>query len=572
MRKLTGAVAALGLTVSAGWALAQTPITTARVIAPSASTPNRPIFVTAPPGVTDRIWVVEQRQAAPTTQARILVYQINGSSPYTLLSTFLTITGLSTGNEQGLLGLAFDPDYLTNGRFYLDYTDTAGTTIIQRRIDSNPLDNVHTDAAGSPENILTIAQPFSNHNGGWIAFDPTSVNKYLYIDMGDGGSGNDPSNNAQTGSTLLGKMLRIDVTNAPGYGIPPTNPFLAGTGDPGGTIRDEIWHFGMRNPWRSSFDRLTGGLYIGDVGQNAIEEIDYQAPNAGGQNFLWRCMEGASCTGLGGCTCITCNTVAGSAWLTPTCPITQYSHTLARCSITGGYVYRGPNIPDLQGTYFFADYCGNQIYSLVFNPAGGVLPTVTERTAAMDPDGGGAIGIGTITSFGEDNQGEMYIVDQGGEIFKIIVECDGGVPFNFSGQPSAQTLCVGGTINLSVGIAGARGAVSFQWMKGGVPIGGATNSSYSIPNAQVSDTGLYKCRVTDQCNQQDSNEVQVTVTPLPAGDIDGDCDVDATDVTLFENVLLGLDGDAQHTARSDLDGSTQANGDDIDEMVNILIP
>jgi hypothetical protein len=254
--------------------------------------------------------------------------------------------------------------------------------------------------------VLTISQPFANHNGGWIAF---GADGYLYIAMGDGGSGNDPGNRAQDiTSQLLGKILRIDVNGddfpadtARNYASPSTNPFVGVIGD------DEIWAYGLRNPWRNSFDRLTHDLYIADVGQSAVEEIDFQAASStGGENYGWRCMEGDRCTGFSGCTCNSPSLVL---------PIHTYTHTGQNCSITGGYVYRGCAISGLGGTYFFADYCSDKIWSFRFD---GVNQTeFTDRTVELTPDIGS---ISSITSFGEDAYGEIYICDQGGEVFKII--------------------------------------------------------------------------------------------------------------------------------------------------------
>lgn len=469
-------------------ALGQTPIATQRVI----SGVTRPVFVTAPLGDNSRIFVVEQRGVPSATQARILVYSLPS---YSLLGTFWTVSGLTTGNEQGLLGLAFDPNYMTNGRFYLDYTNSAGTTIIERHVDTNPNDNVCTNAVGYPNTVISIAQPFSNHNGGWIAFGPDGL---LYIAMGDGGSANDPGNRAQNLTLLLGKMLRLDVSGAAGYTIPPTNPFAGGGG------AGEIWHYGLRNPWRNSFDRLTGALYIGDVGQGAWEEVDYIAPGVGGVNLYWRCMEGRVSTGLSGCTPIACPGSGGT--YNQSCPLAVYDHA-GRCSVTGGYVYRGSVIPDLQGTYFYADYCSNQIFSFNFN--GLVNPTPADRTAQLSPSLNG-FAINSITSFGEDNAGEMYIVDQGGEIFKIVVNCAGS-SLTFSSGPGNQSVCQGATVNFSVSLNGARGAVTYSWRKNGGTIGAPSLPTLTLSNVQPSDAGSYDCLVQDQCNVATSSAGVLTV-------------------------------------------------------------
>lgn len=353
---------------------------------------SNPLFVAYVPGDYNRVFIVEQ-----CGQIKILTG--GGILPTPFLNISLKTT---CGGEQGLLGLAFHPDYASNGQFFVDYTDLSGTTTIARyTVSANP--NV---ANMSEEKLLTISQPFVNHNGGWIAF---GADGYLYIAMGDGGSGNDPDNRGQDiTSQLLGKLLRIDVNGddfpadaTKNYAIPSTNPFAGVTGD------DEIWAYGLRNPWRNSFDRLTHDLYIADVGQSEVEEIDFQpASSAGGENYGWRCMEGTSCTGLTGCTC-------NAPSLIP--PIHTYTHAGLNCSITGGYVYRGCAIPGQEGAYFFADYCSNTIWSFRYD---GVNQTeFTDRTVELTPDIGS---ISSITSFGEDAYGEIYICDQGGEVFKII--------------------------------------------------------------------------------------------------------------------------------------------------------
>ncbi len=363
----------------------------------------RPLFVTYAPGDYERIFILEQ------FEARVRVFNLISN---TLEATpFLDIDSIviSSGNERGLLGLAFHPDYQTNHFFYVSYNDNAGTSIISRYTASNDPDSA---IATTRLNILTQTQPFSNHNGGCIQFGSDG---YLYFGLGDGGDANDPQGNGQNTNTLLGKMLRIDVNNtAPplNYAIPADNPFV---GVPG--YREEIWSLGLRNPWRWSFDRVTHDLYIADVGQGAWEEVNVTAASdTGGRNYGWRCMEGFSCTGLSGCTCNSPNL---------TLPVTAYSHGVG-CSITGGYVYRGCAIPSLQGKYFYADYCGNQIWSFNWNGAGGTTDS-TVWTTAFDPP---TFSITSISSFGEDAFGELYICDlNGGEVFKAIpnnlVDCNG---------------------------------------------------------------------------------------------------------------------------------------------------
>ncbi len=389
-----------------------TPLTTERV----AVGLSLPLYVTHATGDFDRVFILEQRSGST---GRIRILNIDVDPPTLNATPYLSISPVATGSEQGLLGMALHPDFLNNGYFWVDYTNSAGTTVIARYQANAPFATSTTANAATATTVLTIAQPFSNHNGGWIAFGPDG---YLYIAMGDGGSANDPSNNAQNINVLLGKMLRIDVDgadNIPGnadddgfpadatklYTIPATNPFAAGAG------ADEIWSIGLRNPWRDSFDRGTGDLYIGDVGQGSIEEIDFQiasSPSTPVRNYGWDCMEGNSCLNNVACTC-------NSAPLTQ--PIHTYSHAGGHCSVTGGYVYRGGAMPDMQGIYFFADYCSATIWSFRYTTGGGVTQ-FTNRTAELDPPG--ALSIGAITSFGEDAAGEIYICDQAGEVFKII--------------------------------------------------------------------------------------------------------------------------------------------------------
>jgi len=371
----------------AATARAETPLTTVRV----ASGLSLPLFVTAPPGDTTRLFIVEQREGDAKGRIKIMK---NGSI---LPTPFLTTTTLATGNEQGLLGLAFAPDYATSGRFYVNYTDsTWATRIVRFTVSGNP------DVANpTGQIILSIPQPYNNHNGGWMGFGPDG---FLYVATGDGGNGGDPEDRAQAVDSLLGKMLRLDVSGS-SYTSPPSNPFFGAM--PG---RDEVWAFGLRNPWRPSFDRETGDLVIADVGQSAWEEVN--APTkAAGVNYGWRCFEGNEPYSSSNSTPCTSCTQPGCTVF----PAYVYDHTLGRCSITGGYVYRGCAIPDLRGTYFFADYCGRQIYTGHFQS--GTLVDFQDRTTAIAPTG---FTIGNITSFGEDGKGELYVVDQGGQIFKIV--------------------------------------------------------------------------------------------------------------------------------------------------------
>jgi glucose/arabinose dehydrogenase len=333
-----------------------------------------------------------------TLQRGQIVVLENGSvrSP-----AFLDIRPLvSCCGERGLLGLAFHPRYAENGFFFVDYTNTAGDTVIARYRVSAANPNAADPASAVV--LLTIAQPFANHNGGQLAFGP---DRYLYVGMGDGGSANDPMCHAQRDDSLLGKILRIDVdANAgspPFYGIPPDNPFA-----PPGGPRDEIWAKGLRNPWRFSFDRETGDLYIGDVGQAAREEIDFQpAGSPGGENYGWKPMEGTQCNGAG---------TSGCPSGTPGCnapgftgPIVEYPHGAGDCSVTGGYVYRGRSFPQLVGTYVYADYCTGRIW-------GARRETNAWSTQLFSPRAP------TLTTFGEDAAGELYVATEGGTLSRIV--------------------------------------------------------------------------------------------------------------------------------------------------------
>jgi glucose/arabinose dehydrogenase len=376
------AVAALFLLLFATPAQALPALTTTRI----ASGLSRPLYVGAPPADDGRLFIVEQHTG------RIRIYNKNTGTVNA--TPFLTVGGLSTGSEQGLLGLAFHPAYATNGYFFVNYTDASGNTHVTRyQVSANPdLAN-----AASATTLFTLAQPFSNHNGGWLGFGPNDG--YLYVSTGDGGSGNDPGNRAQNLTQPLGKLLRVDVdcTTLGSYGVPATNPFV---GTPNDT---RIWAYGLRNPWRGSFDRANGNLYIGDVGQNAVEEVDFQdASSAGGENYGWRLKEGTQLTGLG-----------STAGLTLVDPIHEYSHPPG-VAVTGGYVYRGARYAFLQGTYFFGDYGIGKIWSFTYS--GGALTNFTDRMAELQPDCGT---LNLIASFGEDASGEIYIVDLDGEIFRI---------------------------------------------------------------------------------------------------------------------------------------------------------
>ncbi len=345
---------------------------------------SKPLLVTNAGDGSGRLFIVEQ-----TGRIRI----IKGGK---LLDTsFLDLSAsVSGGNEQGLLGLAFHPGYRSNGKLYVSYTDRAGTSIIREyRVSSSNADRVN---GASGRTLLRLRQPYSNHNGGNIAFGPDGD---LYIGFGDGGSAGDPGNRAQDLGSLFGKLLRIDVNRRTGtlpYGIPATNPFVGRAG------LDQIWAYGLRNPWRWSFDRKTGDLWIGDVGQDTWEEVDRalasNGRNAGrGLNFGWKAMEASHCYAPS----------SGCSRTARTLPLTEYRHTNGRCSITGGFVYRGSDYPDLAGAYLFADYCSGEIWWVDRGASRGTAPRLALDTDAL------------ITSFGQDEAGELYLTDGNGSVYRV---------------------------------------------------------------------------------------------------------------------------------------------------------
>jgi glucose/arabinose dehydrogenase len=337
---------------------------------------SSPVFLTNSEDGTDRIFIVER--------SGIIKVFPNSSSALSA-KVYLDISdSVASGGEMGLLGLAFHPDYENNGYFYVNYTaSNPRRTIIARfQVSSNP------DSANENSKIelLVFSQPYSNHNGGWIGFGPNDG--YLYIGTGDGGSGGDPDNNGQSITTKLGKILRIDVDGGIPYAIPDTNPFFDSTG----AVVKEIYAWGLRNPWRCSFDPETGWLWAGDVGQNAWEEIDIIN---NGENYGWRCYEGTHPYNTSGCN-----------YPQYINPIWEYGHG-AECSITGGYVYRGLGVPELTGKYIYGDYCSSKIWSLEYD---GITPPVNEYLLNVS---------GSLTSFGVDEQNELYLVSFNGNIYRF---------------------------------------------------------------------------------------------------------------------------------------------------------
>jgi glucose/arabinose dehydrogenase len=362
---------------------------------------NQPVHITHSGDGTGRLFVVERSGLIRIVKSGALI-----GTPFLDIAARVG----DQNSEQGLLSVAFPPDYASQGIFYVYYTDNSGDSVVARyQITSDP----YLADPGSEEIILTIEQPYGNHNGGQLAFGPNDG--YLYIATGDGGSGGDPQNNAQNPGSLLGKLLRLDVEptqaisanhsvylpflfmgNGPAsahssYRIPSDNPYTRTVG-----YRGEIWALGLRNPWRFSFDRGTGDLYAGDVGQGSYEEIDYQpASSTGGENYGWRIMEGFHCYNAGSCD--TTGLVL---------PVVEYDHSLG-CSATGGLVYRGGDYPGMQGVYFYADYCSGRIWGLKHDGA------TWQSALLLDT-------AYRIASFGEDEAGNLYLTDYfGGDIYMI---------------------------------------------------------------------------------------------------------------------------------------------------------
>jgi glucose/arabinose dehydrogenase len=363
-----------GGSCAAGPPVSGVPALTARLVV---SGLTDPLDVQSAPGDADRLYVVEQRGRVRVVRSG----QLQGAA-------FLDVSSrISAGGERGLLGLAFHPQFASNRRLFVNYTNPAGHTHVSEFRASS------ADAAdpASERVLLVVNQPFSNHNGGGLAFDGSGR---LLVALGDGGSGGDPLDNGQRLDTLLGKILRLDVDGAPPYGIPADNPLLGVSG-----ARGEIWAYGLRNPFRISVDRPTGDLWIGDVGQNRSEEIDVGlASRRGGENYGWRLTEGTQCF----------NPASGCDRTGLTAPVYEYSHAEG-CSVTGGHVYRGCRMPALAGTYFFADFCTGLVRS--FRLAGGAVTELRDWTSSVR--------VRSPSSFGVDAAGELYIVDYAGQLYRI---------------------------------------------------------------------------------------------------------------------------------------------------------
>jgi glucose/arabinose dehydrogenase len=402
-----------------------------------------PDFVAAPPGDTDRLFILEQHRGA------IRILNLGNGAVQT--NAFLTLSGVTTGNEQGLLGLAFHPNYASNGFFYVNYTTTGGgpaghSEIARFQAIGDPRRADIADPATKTV-LLAYDQPEENHNAGWLGFGPDG---FLYISVGDGGGANDQHGtigNGQNRNTLLGKMLRIDVDHGSPYAIPNDNPFRGVSG-----AREEIWALGLRNPWRCSIDRVTGDLWIGDVGQDRREEIDVIPAGVGGLNFGWRPREGSSQNPAH----------PSETPVTPaTSPVYDYGHGPLGLCVIGGCVYRGSAIPGLQGVYLFADYGSSRFWS--FRYTGAAVTNVLERTAELNS--GSPKPITQLSSFGEDANGELYLCDLTGSIYAIV-----------SATPTSIRLVDPGVSN---------GIFSFRF-------GAAAHQSYVVERRDSLDTGAWQ--------------------------------------------------------------------------------
>lgn len=487
-RWMVGVVAAGTGTLSVPTALAQEPaVTTVRI----AQGLTQPLYVASAPGDSSRIFVVERT-------GKIKVIQL-GPTPTVLATPLLDVGSLiqTSWLEYGLLSVVFHPNFVNNGYFYVNYTPSGSTNadshIVRYRV---PAATPNVADPASATTILRFSYTRQQHRAGWMGFGPDG---YLYITTGDGGEG-DPDNAAQTVAassplSLRGKVLRIDVNGPDGvpgtsdddqypgdanksYVIPASNPFVI---DPGTPARaPEIWAYGLRNPWRASFDRLTGDLWIGDVGQSMREEVDRAPAGAAGLNFGWRCTEGNACPGLAGCTC-------NAPTLTP--PIYDYGRTVGVC-VTGGYVYRGCAYPALRGTYFFAEYQLNKAWSfrhVVGAPNNGVT-AFTDRFAQLQ--GGGAVG--GIAAFGEDANGEIYVCDYGGELYKIVPPAAAVIDRNGNGVPDACEFCTA-DLDDGTGRGTPNGGVTIEdlifflgmFEQGSVRIDIDNGSKQGIPDAAV---------------------------------------------------------------------------------------
>ncbi len=429
----------------------------------------------------ERIFVIQKT-------GKIFIVDSNGvkkTTPFIDLGSVATVP-TSISSERGTLGMAFHPNYFQNGYFYVNYTRASdGATRVSRfQVSAS---NPDSASVSTELNLLTITQPFSNHNGGDIHF---GTDGYLYIGMGDGGSANDPNNYATNRNSLLGKMLRIDVDNTQGslnYAIPSDNPYADSSAT---NYKKEIWSYGLRNPWRWSFDRLNGDLWIGDVGQNAIEEVNHESVNSNGGKFYgWRCWEGNSSTGLSGCTGI----------LNSNPPIFQYPHTLySSCSITGGFVYRGAMFNSMYGYYFLTDYCSGRFWWVKQNASGTFSNGLASSTAGF--------GTNNFVTFGENKYGELFVGGiSDGKIYKIKSnDCTPVASIDITDT----AICSGSIISTPFAIG-----LQYQWN-----INGIQNIADTLNSLQVNSPGQYFVTVTKNgCSTSGISATKTFfVNPLPS--------------------------------------------------------
>ncbi|MCJ7513881.1 MAG: PQQ-dependent sugar dehydrogenase, partial [Anaerolineales bacterium] len=372
-------------------------------VQPVASGLQQPVFITHAGDGSERLFISER-----AGRIRILSGGTLGATPFLDIRSKVA----SGGGEQGLLGLAFHPDFGSNGQFFIYYTNLSGGIVVARYQVSGDPDLA--DAA-SESILLAVPKSATNHNGGMLAFGPDG---YLYVATGDGGGAGDPNGNAQSLTTLLGKILRLDVDAGTPYAIPSDNP-LASSGDP--AVRKEIWAFGLRNPWRFSIDRQTGDVFIADVGQGAREEIDFQsASSTGGANYGWRGMEGSLCY----------NPSSDCDRTGLTLPVAEYDHgSSGGCSVTGGYVYRGQEFAQLNGIYLYGDYCSGRIWGLERTGGG-----AWQSALLLDTDY-------NISSFGEDQVGEVYFTDlSSGQVLRIVALAFADVPYTHWARANIEAL------------------------------------------------------------------------------------------------------------------------------------
>lgn len=586
INRTKAALAATFLSALGAGAQAQS-ITSTQVI----SGLSRPIALTYAPGLFNRVFVAEQRGLPVSSSARLRMYDLNpATGALTFVSDYLTITNVSTGNEQGFLGVAFHPQYLTNGKLYVHFSNglSAGATTVREYIANGTPATATTASPSAQDVIFTVAQPFTNHNGGWLSFGPDG---YLYLALGDGGSANDPGGRAQNTFNLLGKILRFDIDGddfpadtARDYRIPPTNPFASGaSGAP------EVYSFGIRNPWRNDIDPVTGDLYVADVGQNAWEEVNVlPLAAANGDNFGWRCLEADVLTGL-------CTPPPGTQPI-----LLKYGHSsavaptfLTGCSLTGGMVYRGCAIPGLEGTYFFAEYCSNWIWSVKANAATNTFTDSTNRTSALV-----TAGVGSITSFGRDAYGELYIISQGGNIHKI-VRNGGTAPADCNGnaRPDCQEILDGSVADINGnaipdtcdapfasnlidpanGATGVAVAPTLKWSASSNAVTynvtvatdpGLTNvvasttglaaTTWAVsPNLAQNTTYYWGVRGVNPNGNTASSPVSfsfTTIVPPPCpGDINGDGQRNTLDLTAFLGAFATCPGNPNYNANANLD-------------------